>query len=81
MPNFLKLNKNLSMKAYYIDEMEELRTAIIAEGILKEKFHDDNLKERLFELKPLEFIPYFIMNSNIRYNDFFFSLICHIGKN
>jgi hypothetical protein len=60
------------MKAYCINKMEELRTAMIAEGILKENFHDDKLKERLFELQPLEFIPYFLLNSNIRYNDIFF---------
>jgi hypothetical protein len=60
------------MKAYYINKMEELSTAIITDGILMENFHDNELKERLLEFQPMEFISYFLLNGGIDYNNVFF---------
>ena len=52
--------------------MEELRKAILFDGILKTNFHDDELKRRLFNFQPLEFIPYFLLDGDISYNNIFF---------
>lgn len=51
--------------------MEELRSAIITE-IQMDEYNDNTIKERLSKIRPLEFIPYFLVNGDIDYHYMFF---------
>jgi hypothetical protein len=62
-----------------MNKMKELAEAIIVEGIQQEDYHDEDLKGRMREFQPLEFISYFLLNGDIYCNNYFFYMICHIG--
>jgi hypothetical protein len=55
-----------------MNKMEKLVETIIVEGSQKENHHDEKLKERMNEFKPLEFISCFLINGDIYYNNLFF---------
>jgi hypothetical protein len=60
------------MKDYTMNKMKELAEAIIVEGIQQEDYHDEDLKGRMREFQPLEFISYFLLNGDIYCNNYFF---------
>lgn len=55
-----------------LNKMKILKDAIIVEAIQKADFNNSRLKKRLLEIEPLKFIPYFLLNADIEYNNFFF---------